>query len=207
MTLRAGGVVVGDLDLGPATYTVALRNLDARAVAKLNQTVADMRQKNLPAEQVNMVLGATMLGLLPDLLKKGPVLEISEISLGGERGQALGKGQLRVDTSNPAVLQNPLLLKDALLLEAQVDLPESLLVSLTEFALRKQLAAVGGEYSNEQIQAMAENGVRQRMAQESARRLFVFEDGVYRMRMHMEGGRFSLNGQTVDPTALVPQQP
>jgi len=205
--LRAGDIAVGDLELGEATYKVALRNLDAHALAKINQTVVDLRQKNLPPEQMNMMLGATVLGLLPDLLKRGPVLEISEISMGSDGARLLAKGRLSVDTSDPTVLQNPLLLKDALLLEAQVDLPEPLLVAFTEFGLRKQLAAMDAEYSDEQIVSMAQIGVRQRMAQQNMQRLFLLEDGVYRMRMHMADGRFNLNGQTVDPSALMPQQP
>lgn len=207
VTLRAADIAVGELDLGPATYKLALRNLDAHAVAKINRTVAELRSKNLPPEQVNMMLGATVMGLLPDLLKKGPVFEIVELSMGGEHGRAVGKGRVTIDTSDPAVLQNPLLLKDALVMDVQFDLPESLLVAFAEFGLRKQLSEMGAEYSDEQIQSMAQMGVRQRMAQERVQRLFVFEDGVYRMRMQMEGGRFSLNGRAIDPTALVPQQP
>lgn len=204
ISLRAERLSAGDLEFGPARYVLALRNMDAAAMAKITEALNEARRKNLPEQQAGMLVGATLLGLLPDILKKGPVLEISELSIASPYGTAHGAARLTIDATDPAVLQNPLLLTQALVLDASLKVPEALLVALAKRSLAKEVASMGAAYSDEQIDAMANMRVRQGMSSEQAQQWFVLDEGTYRMELHMDQGRLTLNGQAVQPGALTP---
>lgn len=204
VTLRAERLRAGDLDFGPAQYALALRNMDAAAMAKITETLAEARRKNLPEQQAGMLVGATLLGLLPDILKKGPVLEVTDLSIASPFGTAAGAARMTVDTSDPAVLQNPMLLAQAVIVDASLKIPEDLLVALAKRSIAKELASAGSQYSEEQINALARMRVRQGMASEQAQQWFVLDEGTYRLDLHMEQGRMTLNGQAVQPGALAP---
>ena len=204
VSLRAERLSAGDLEFGPAHYVLALRNMDAEAMAKITAAIADARRKNLPEQQAGMLVGATLLGLLPDILKKGPVLEISEFSIASPQGSAQGAARLTIDTSDPAVFQNPLLLTQALVLDASFEVPEALLVALAERSIAKEVASLGAGYSDEQITAMARMRVRQGMSSAQAQQWFVLDEGVYRLELQMDQGRMTLNGRAVQPGALTP---
>lgn len=204
VTLRAETLSAGDLQFGPANYALALRHMDAAAMAKIKTTVADARRKNLPEQQAAMLVGATVLGLLPEVLKKGPVLELSDLSIVSPQGTAQGSARLTVDTSNEAVLQNPMLLAQAVILDATLQVPEDLLVALAKRSLTKEVATLGDGYSDEQLAAMARMRVRQGMSSDQARQWFVLDNGVYRLELHMDQGRMTLNGREVQPGALTP---
>ncbi len=202
VTMSAEKISAGDLQLGPARYVLALRNMDAAALAKLERTIADARSKNLPEQQAGMMIGATLLGMLPDILKKGPVVELSDLSIASPQGTAKGAATLTIDTTDPAVFQNPLLLSQALVADAHLDVPEALLVALAKRSIAKEVSSLGSGYSDEQIEAMARMRVRQGMASDRAQQWFVLDNGVYRMKLHMEQGRFSLNGRAIQPGSL-----
>lgn len=204
VTFRTETLTVGDLALGPAGYVLALRNMDAAAMAKLRDTLAEARRKNLPEQQAGMLVGATLLGLLPEILKKGPVLEVSDLSIDSPQGTAQGAARLTVDTSDEAVLQNPMLLTQALVLDASLQVPEDLLVALAKRSIAKEMTNMGDGYSDEQMTAMARMRVRQGMSSEQAQHWFVLDHGVYRLELHMDHGRLTLNGRTVQPGALTP---
>lgn len=204
LSLSAQQLSAGGLRFGPASYALALRNLDAAAMAKIKSAMADARRKNLPEQQTNMLVGATLLGALPDILKKGPVLEVTEFRIASPEGTAHGAARLTVDTTDPATLQNPLLLSQALVLDANLQFPEALLVALAKRSIAQEVAQLDSTYSDEQIEAMARMRVRQGMGSEQAQRWFVLADGVYRLELHMDQGQLTLNGQPVQPGALAP---
>lgn len=196
-TLRAAG-----MQFGPGAYLLALRNLDAAALAKIQETVEELQQKDLPPEQINMMLGATMVGLLPELLKRGPVLEIKEVSLDSEHGKLHGTGSLTVDTSNPAVLSNPLLLKDAVVADVELHIPEAFLVAIAAQGLQRELRGLDMEYPDDQVEAMARVRVQTRMSVPPVATLFVLEDGTYRFEGSIRKGRITVNGREIDPAAM-----
>lgn len=204
VSLRAQRLSAGDLDFGPAQYVIALRNMDAAAMAKITDTLAEARRKNLPEQQAGMLVGATLLGLLPDILAKGPVLEVTDLSIASPFGTAAGAARVTIDTSDPAVLQNPMLLAQALVVDASLKVPEDLLVALAKRSIAKELQGMGGQYSDEQVTAMARMRVRQGMASEQAQQWFVLDEGTYKLNLHMDQGRMTLNGRPVQPGALAP---
>lgn len=204
VSMSARTVSAGGLQLGPAKYVLALRNMDAAAMAKIKRTVADVRLKNLPEQQASMLVGATLLGMLPDILKKEPVLEVSDLSIASPQGTAQGAARVTIDTADPAVFQNPLLLSQALVVDASLQVPEALLVALAKRSIAQEVSTLGAGYSDEQIEAMARMRVRQGMASDRARQWFVLDDGVYRLELHMDQGRLTLNGRAVQPGALAP---
>jgi len=203
-TLRAKSIRIGSLELGPALMDASMINLDAKAYGSIRRTAKDLSRQHLPDQQRGMMLGAAVLGVLPQLLERGPVFEIKELSVDSKFGKVLGRLRLTVDTSNKGALSNPLLLKDAIIASAHVELPRRFAVAMSEINLRKQAAALDLQYPDEQIHSMAEARVDNAMQNPKLSRLFVLKDGVYRLDASMKGGKLTVNGQPFVPPAAAP---
>lgn len=202
MSAGVDEIRVADLTLGPAVYAISLRNLDAATVADLDRQIRELQQKDIPQKQMGMMLGAKLFAALPDLLKKGPVLELTELSVDSENGKAKGSARLTVDTSDPRLLGNPFMIKEALIADARVRIPQRLLIALTERTIRREMATLEVEYSDEEVRQMARERVRQQMAKPMANNVLVLEDGEYRLDLSLKNGVVELNGKKIEPAAL-----
>ena len=203
MKVNVKQVLAGGDTYGPAVYSLSLRNLDAGAIARINRQVKELqKQRDMPPDQAGMMMGAALLSELNTLLKKGPVIEIPELSLVSPFGKMLGTARVTVDTSRPEMLSNPLLLKDALIGEVDLEVPEELLVAFTMASLRKELSGVDIKYSDEQVKAMARTRVQKRMDALVAGGMFVKVDNMYKFSASYKDGQATLNGHPFQIPAM-----
>jgi uncharacterized protein YdgA (DUF945 family) len=193
--MQFGLLRVGDLRLGPGKYTMALRNLDAKALAKIDRAMADLKRQQLPVQQRNMMLGATVLSVLPQLLTRGPVLDIPEVRMQTQYGPVSGRGKLTVDTSDKAVLSNPLLLRKALVAEVEIKVPQKLLQAMAVRELKQDLQELQLKYSDEQIAKLARERVKRNLERSVLGKFVVLRDGVYTLSASLSGGQLTINGQ------------
>lgn len=193
--VQLGLLQVGDLRLGPGKYTMALRNVDAKALAKIDSAMADLKRQQLPVQQRNMMLGATVLSVLPQLLARGPVLDIPEVSMQTQYGSVSGRGKLTVDTSDQAVLSNPLLLRNALVADVEIKVPQMLLQAMAVRELKQDLQELQLKYSDEQISELARQRVKRNLERSPLGKFLVLRDGVYTLSASFSGGRLTVNGQ------------
>ncbi len=181
---------------GPGVFNMAFRKLDAGALGRINKKYRELnKQRDLPAEQVSMSLGMTLLSELSTLLKKGPEIEISELSLGSSNGKLIGTAMVTVDTSRPEMLSNPMLIKDAVIGEVDVEIPEELLVALNMAALRQEFKGVNIEYTEEQLTTMAKNRVNKRFAPLVGANIFTQVGNMYKFKASFKDGVPVVNGK------------
>jgi uncharacterized protein YdgA (DUF945 family) len=195
-------LMIGDKGFGPGVYTMALRNLDAESMAKINNEIKQLQKQGIPQDQLGMMLGVKMFALLPTILKKGPELEIPELSLDSDYGKIVGKGKLGFDTSNEVALANPLLLASAVIADAEFSIPEAFLVAIEMNSVRKDVAALGLDYTDEQMQQEASNRIKQKMSSPAAQQFFQLKDGNYSFVASYVNGQLTVNGRIVPLAGL-----
>ncbi len=181
---------------GPGVFSMAFRNLDAGALARISNKYKDVsKQGDIPPEQVSMMLGTTLLSEMSTLLKKGPEIEIGELSLASSSGKLVGTAKVTVDTSRPEMLNNPLLIKDAIIGEVDVELPEDLLVALNMAAMRQEFKSVNIQYTEEQLKTMATNRVSKRFTPLVGANIFTRVGDMYKFTASFKDGVPVVNGQ------------
>jgi uncharacterized protein YdgA (DUF945 family) len=94
-------IVVNDKTYGPGNLEVAIRNLDADALTKINEQVNQMQQGN---EQQRQQAVLAIIPQLPQLLSKGAEFEISELNFAMPEGKIEGNMLVslpKTDVANP----------------------------------------------------------------------------------------------------------
>ncbi len=195
--LRVKSVTAGGVKVGPGVYRIVLRNLDAKSLAKIDSTLTQLKKQDIPRQQMSMMMGATLLGVMPQLLEKGPILEIPELSLETEYGKLNGSGRLTVDVSDRAALSNPLMLRQALVAEVDVQIPEKFVEAIMARRVKKELAAKGESYSDEQLTALARRQLQQRLQSTPLGRMLERQGGMYRFKASIARGQLTVNGRAV----------
>jgi len=183
-------------DFGPGVFTMAFRNLDAGAIARISNKYKEMsNQGNMPPEQMNMMMSATLFSEMAALLEKGPEIEIGELSLSSTKGKLMGTARVTVDNSKPEMLSNPMLIKDAIIGEVDLEIPLDLMVSLNMAAIRQEFKSVNIEYTEEQLQTMAKSRVEKRFAPLVAGNIFTRIGDMYKFNASFKEGVPVVNGQ------------
>lgn len=125
--LNMGMKVIGDklitseYEFGPLTYDIAIKNIDAAAWEKIQDSANKMKVADSPMEQ-----GMQVMGVLPELVKHSPVIEIKQISLKSSLGDLNADARIKVKGDNPEMLQNILLIGNTLEAEASIVASKSL---------------------------------------------------------------------------------
>jgi len=203
LSLAMGMVDAAGLKVGPGALAIELNNLDAASVAKISKQVKEMRGSNMPEEQLSMMMGATMLSVLPDMLKQGPELLIKDMSLKSPYGTLSLTGSIRVDSTNEMAMANPLLLAEAVIADLKLSIPEDLMVAVYKLEVQKELEAESLEHTPEMLDEMARNRVTMQMSPLVAQGMLVYAEGQYTMNMSFESGKLELNGLEIPVAALM----
>jgi len=203
MNMKMGVIEFAGMKYGPGLLTLELNNLDAASFAKIEKQVKEMRSSNMSDEQLSMMVGSTMLSVLPAILKQGPELIIKDISLESPYGKLNITGNIRVDSNNELAMANPLLLAEAVIADLKVSIPEGLMVAMNKREVQKELEAENLEHTPETLDEMARNRVTMTMSPMVAQGLLVYADGEYTMNMSFESGRLEINGQEIPVAALM----
>ena len=169
--LRISTVTVDGEAWGAAQLELDLRNLDAEAVSAL-QSAGDVSRDDADDPDA-----AGWLVWLPQLLSRGPVLDLASASLETPDGPVTLQGHLRLPESSPAMV--PLLLQ---VLDAQLT-AEGPLALLEAFAAEDP----------ERFEALEEQG------------LVVPIGDRFRFQLSLRGGTLRANGLPLDPTPWIEQ--
>jgi len=188
---------IAGAEYGPAVFSMAFRNLEANAVARINEKMKEIQSQNIPKDQVGMMMGATLMGELSNLLKQGPEIEISELSMASAVGKMTGNARVTVDTSKPELLSNPFLVKDAIVGELDFSIPEELLVIMNMGIVKKELKDANIDYSEDQLKAMAKSRVAKNMGGLVAANIFTKVGNMYQITASFEKGIPTVNGSVL----------
>jgi len=201
--MKMGVIDIAGMKYGPGLLSLDINNLDAEAFSKIGKQAKELRDANMSDEQMSMMIGSTMLSVLPQILKQGPEIIIKDISLESAYGKLTITGSISVDPSNEMAMANPLLLADAVIADLKVSIPEGLMVAMNKQAVQKELEAENLEHTPEMLEEMARNRVTMIMSPIVAQGMLVYADGEYTMNMSFESGKLEINGQEIPVAALM----
>jgi uncharacterized protein YdgA (DUF945 family) len=130
--LSLARLIINELEYGPAGYAAQLHRLDAATVSDFYARQAamyELLQGASPGEMAEAPgqFGNYLLELLPRLLKRGPALEIADLSFAAPAGVISGSAKLWVDESQPELLEQLATLPYALKADFRLELPRVLL--------------------------------------------------------------------------------
>jgi len=194
INFKMGKLNIAGAEYGPAVFSMAFRNLEANAIARINDKINELQQGNIPKDQMGMMIGAAFMSELSVLLKQGPEIEISELSLASSAGAMTGNARITVDVSKPELLSNPFLVKDAILGELDFEVAEELLIELNMGIVKKELKAANIQYSDDQLKAMAKARVSKNMGRMVAAKIFTKVGNMYKISASFEKGIPTVNG-------------
>lgn len=222
VAIRTELVKVDGTQYGPGVFEMELRNLDAPSLAKLQQSLREQPIKpgQQPAEAAQMKTLATLMEILPGLLKKSPEIEIKQLDLKTSRGDFTGKARVGFDGTKAGSIQNLTALATALTAQAEVKIGEDLLRHALTAMLQGDVAAEVEEQeeetsdeesegleravpTEEEIRALVAKRVDEQLASLTAQNLLVKEDGTYGSSARYEGGQMILNGRPLSLQDLV----
>jgi len=189
-------MLVGE-QYGPAVFSIGLKNIEAESLARINDKVKEVRGQGLPQDQASMMMGATIMSELSNLLKQGPEIEIAELSLVSTVGKLMGNARISVDTSRPELLTNMFLVKDAIVGELDIEVPEEMMVLFNMGILKKELQGANIQYTDEQLKTMAKSRVNKRMGALVKANMFTKAGNMYRMTASFEKGVPTVNGRII----------
>lgn len=115
MKLIGEQMVVNENKFGPLIYDFVIRDIDKATWIKLQETANTMKGNENSMEQ-----GMQMMGILPQLVKHSPVIEIKELSLKSDMGNLDASAKVKINGDKPELLSNLLLMGNAIEAETSV---------------------------------------------------------------------------------------
>lgn len=185
---------VGAKDFGPAHYDFSLRHLHARTVAGVYRAMLDAsadQEGVMDAAADPSLLFAPIAAAGQELLKYQPELHIDRISFNSAQGEARLAASARLGEVSAEALASPPMLMEKLQADAEVVLPEALIVALA--ADGEEVGAEGAghdstsEMVEQQLGALVEQGY------------IVRDQGMVRSKVELKDGELSANGKPLGP--------
>jgi len=187
-------LVFSGQQFGPVNYEISVDNIDVDIIKQIQQAMDEIQQSDMPDEQKQMMVAGKMMSLLPALLQSGPTMDIKEISFHFNNEITRLQAELRI---NPDLLIKdapPVLLLQALDVDAHITLPKALLAALPQPKPRLALSA-----DSTVTPPQKKPGPAQRMERLTQQGFFNTDGRYYRSRILFKQGRLTLNGQEFNP--------
>lgn len=207
-------VTIGDLKYGPGGYKFALRNIDKSAwknVQKILQE-AGKRPEQDDTEEPNEYL-AELMGVLPELVRKSPELEISDLFIETGEGDLRGSLFLAIDGTglqDPEIALNPLFLLAAITANAELSVTKTLLEDAlygfnTEEVQDEINSGTLNPMTEEEIEKLSRERTEKDLEELSSQQIFVLKDGRYALVAEYTPGQILLNGNPLGLDTLFGQ--
>jgi len=199
---RVGQITTQGSSHGPGSYQMELRRVDAETLEKLQKVLEKLRAESprRPPEEISQMMLATCAQMLPELMKRSPEIEISELSFKAPDGEFLGKAKVVVDGNHAAAFGNPLFLINAITAHAEFTATDQLLQRMFEFVYEKEMVADKkrqnrGALSDQEIRKLAAAKSRDRLKNLEDQKILIHENGQFRARADYGQGALMLNGR------------
>jgi uncharacterized protein YdgA (DUF945 family) len=199
---RVDQVTTQGSSYGPGNYQMGLRRVDAETLEKLQKVLEKLRDEfpRRPPEEISQMMLATCAQMLPELMKRSPEIEISELSFKAPDGEFLGKAKVVVDGTHASAFSNPLFLINAITAHAEFTATDRLLQRMLEFVYEKEMFADKerqnlGALDDQEIRKLAAAKGRDRLKNLVDQKILVHENGHFRARADYGQGALMLNGR------------
>ncbi|MCW8417443.1 YdgA family protein [Fluoribacter dumoffii] len=207
-------ILANGQNYGPGDLEVALRNLDADVLAKINQQTTEMQNGNDIQRQQAML---ALLPELPKLFNKGAEFEISKLSLRIPQGQIEGNLFINLpkgENANPfemmqkiqgkAKLQVPAEAVKAIMKQSviqQIAKKPELQQTLTEQLQANQTAAQTTQPAPT-VEQLAEMQATKQVNALQQSGLITVKGTDYVIEVSLDQGKFTINGKPYDPSMM-----
>jgi uncharacterized protein YdgA (DUF945 family) len=204
-----------------AVLDVEFDRLDRKALARYFDDVAGADRAQLAPDTHNRLVGHLALGMFADLLKGSPEMRVKQLAVQTENGQVSGSAVLAFNgkgfVAQPGAQASPAELMSRVRFTGSAELSSTLLQAWMVGDARAQalsmLAAQGAHFEESQLQTLAQEMVRQQLAQLEASGLLKAEGDKFVIRAEYSGGALTVNGVRNDaflpplaPPAAAPAQ-
>lgn len=191
-------LTINNSQFGPAGYDLSISNIDTNTIKLSRAEIEKLNRADMPAEQKKALITAKMLSLLPDILSHSPQLDIKQISFyfGGEQFEL--NAMIHI---NPDLVKKdmpPIMLLQALDIEANITVPKSLIAALPKPKSRLKLST-----DNTVIQTPSEPSASQRLERLTQQGYFNTDGRYYRSRIIFRLGKLTLNDLPLNPLQVI----
>jgi uncharacterized protein YdgA (DUF945 family) len=185
-----------------AVLDVEFDRLDRKALAKYFDDVAGADRAQLAPDAHNRLVGHIALGMFGDLLKGSPEMRVKQLAVQTENGQVSGSAVLAFNgkgfAAQPGAQASPAELMSRVKFTGSAELSSTLLQDWMTGGAREQalsvLAAQGTRFEESQLQTLAQEMVRQQLAQLEASGLLKAEGDKFVIRAEYSAGALTVNG-------------
>ncbi|MFT4059021.1 MAG: YdgA family protein [Legionella sp.] len=216
LTLSVKSILVNAKTYGPGDFAVAIRNLDADVLAKINQQAAAMQ--NAPDAQRQQAVIA-LLPEIPKLFSKGAEFEISKFNLTLPEGQVDGNLFVSLPKQENA---NPFELMQKIQGKARLKVPAAAVKSLVQQSVVQQMARQpdyqnalvqqlqgaqtttnqGSQPTTPSIDQLAAIQADKQLNALQQNGLIITQGSDYLIEVSLEQGKFIVNGKPFDSSML-----
>ena len=136
-------LMVAEQEYGSALLQVSFDSISAAAVAKIQESIKEMQQNQVPAEQQGMAMMGTFMGVLPALLERNPGIAIDNLQVTTPQGDVKFSFSLKAQDMKVTDVSIPQSMLQKLVGDAKLEVPESIVRdALKQMAIQQQLAAI-----------------------------------------------------------------
>ena len=208
MSLKS--VMANGKKYGPGNFELALRNLDADVLAKINEQATVMQNGTELQRQQAMI---AMLPELPKLFSKGAEFEVSALRVKLPEGDIDGTVLVSLPKGDSS---NPFELIQKVKGNAKIKVPVAVVKKLMQQSVMQQMAkqpemqqALIQQLQSNQLQAnqtaptteqLASMQTDKQLADLEQKGVIVVSGTDYVAEMNLEAGQFTLNGKAFDPS-------
>ncbi len=201
-SLAVEEILAGGETFGPASLELAVRNLDARSVARWQALGSEIQGLAEDPEGLAALLEREGRALAPALLARSPEVELTSLRFRGPEGEVSARAGLSFDGGAPVDLDAPRTLLPRIRAEAEAKLPAGLALRLARPQGERQVAAQeaagrlrveGPEDRAQRVEAAAS----QLLAGLVAQGLLEFDGGYYAVAANWAEGRLAVNGMPI----------
>jgi uncharacterized protein YdgA (DUF945 family) len=205
-------ILLSNQKLGPIIFALGINGLNANSINQLSDIQqrmdANIRQ-GIPAEQVNAQLMGEIITVVPELLKQA-VISIDPFSVQSELGKLEASVNFSVDGMQQNTVTNPLFLLNAIRLEVNLAVDESLLKQLLEWQLSANESELLATANKQARKIEAQISMTQKI-DENIRGLMdenwlTYANGKYSSNIKLQQGLMTINSKQIDPMAQIISQ-
>jgi uncharacterized protein YdgA (DUF945 family) len=196
-TVHVDRMSVGAAAYGPGVFELELRKLDAASWAELQRMLQEINASRLQYSESELmsVMATRFSEVLPRLVKNSPEIEIKQLGVKTNDGDATGRLKISIDGSKGAALLQPFALLSAVSVQAEASAAETLLGKVLTSYYEKQLSEEETDLNEEVANKHAQSLTVRQLDALVAEEFLVRQNGSYSAAASYRSGQIVFNGR------------
>ena len=184
-------IIINAKVYGPGHIKLAISNLDAATIARLEQEIDSIQETTKDPTEMNQHLLQLLIEQSPALLKNSPSITISDLSLTSPKGQLTGEAKLAFNGEGD-VLLNPIFIMSRTSLNVKIEADQLLITSIYKDFIKATLCEDNTDQICDQQAAKISNDKLKELIHKNT---LVLENSKFGLTLSFKDGMFLLNGQ------------